>query len=151
MINMPRFHIRAVALCVFHHHGRILLSQNHDRVGQRMFYRPLGGGIEFGELGVQAVAREIREEISAEITDLRLLGTLENIFMYQGRPGHEMVLVYDGKFTDASLYRAEVISGTESDGQTFDAVWRRLDELSGHWPLYPNGLLPLLQSVRFAA
>ncbi|WP_460164643.1 NUDIX domain-containing protein [Pseudomonas sp. S2_F03] len=53
--------------------------------------------MEFGETSAQAIVREVQEELGLAITDVRLLGTLENIFTYAGRPGHEIVQVYDAR------------------------------------------------------
>ena len=51
-----------------------------DTVKGSAFARPLGGGIDFGETSQDAIVREIREELGAELTDARLLGIVENIF-----------------------------------------------------------------------
>jgi hypothetical protein len=42
--------IRPPAISVFRHNGRILAAESYDPIRQQTFYRPLGGGIEFGEL-----------------------------------------------------------------------------------------------------
>ena len=57
--------IRTIAICLFSHNGGILVAEGIDAVKGETFYRPLGGGIEFGEYGADTVAREIREEIGA--------------------------------------------------------------------------------------
>jgi len=101
-MNMNR--IRPVALCLFQHKGRILVSRAYDAVKQDFYCRPLGGGIEFGKRGVETIAREIREELGAEIEKIRWLGTLENLFTGEGKAGHEIVLVFDAGFIDRSLY-----------------------------------------------
>jgi 8-oxo-dGTP pyrophosphatase MutT (NUDIX family) len=145
---MSSEYIRPLAICVFRHRGRILVNEAHDPVKSETFCRPLGGGIEFGETSAQAVVREVREEIAAEITNLQLIGTLENIFTYLGAPGHEIVQVYDAEFIDRSLYEKASIAGAESDGQPFQAIWRKLEEFSKDLPLYPEGLCQLLQSVQ---
>ncbi len=54
---------------------------------------------------------------------MTLLGIVENIFVYEGEPGHEMVFVYDGRFVDESLYQRESLDGVEGKRQ-FKAVWR---------------------------
>jgi hypothetical protein len=112
------------------------------------FYRPLGGRIEFGEHGHVTVVREVQEEIGAAVANLRYLGTLENIFVYNGEPGHEIVRIYDGEFVDRSLYEREVVHGHEDDPDyqgPIRVVWKSLDFFrEGNGPLYPDGLLELL-------
>jgi len=138
--------IRPIAICVCRSGDRILVAEGRDSKKNRVFYRPLGGTIEFGEHGEEAVRREFREEIRSDLTDVRYLGTLENIFVYEGRRGHEIVLVYDGRLVDPSLYTRETIQGDES-GHHFKAVWKRLDEFDpGGSPVYPDGLLELIEA-----
>jgi hypothetical protein len=75
---------------------------------------------------------------------LRYLGTLENIFTFNGENGHEIIFVYDGKFTDKTLYAKELLRGDEL-GTAFEAVWIDLHEIRpGSPPLYPTGLVELL-------
>ncbi len=136
--------IRPLAICVFRRGDRILVSEGYDPVKQEQFYRPLGGGIEFGETGAEAVRRELMEELGAEVVEIRFIGALENIFTFNGEPGHEIVLVYDGRFADEGLYAREVIEGEEDEGLSFKAYWKPLDEF-GKAPVYPNGLLDLLK------
>lgn len=138
--------VRPLAVCVFRREGRILVAEGYDRVKRQTFYRPLGGRIAFGETGAQTVIREVREEIGAEVADVRYLGTLENIFTYNGQPGHEIVRVYDGVLTDEALYRRQAIEGRDGDTLLFVARWLPLEDFRrpGAPPLYPDGLLALL-------
>jgi len=138
--------IRPLALCIFHHDGKILLSEAQDPIKNRPFFRPVGGGIEFGETSADAIAREVQEELGLAITDVRLLGTLENIFTYAGRPGHEIVQVYDAKFVDASIYELSRLDGKESDGATFTAKWLAWKGFTDEAPLVPDGLYELLRT-----
>ena len=138
--------IRPIAICVCSDGDRILVAEGHDRVKGQTFYRPLGGTIEFGEAGAEAVRREFSEEIRSDLEEVRYLGTLENIFVYEGRRGHEIVLVYDGRLADRSLYRKEVIQGDEF-GKKFKALWKRIDEFGpGKPPVYPEGILELIRT-----
>ncbi len=138
--------IRPIAICIFIHNNAILVFEGHDPLEDRTFYRPLGGGIELGEYSLDTAKREIREEIGAEITNVCYLATLENIFVYDGRIGHEIVMVYEADFVDPSFYEQQVLQGHEDDGTPFKAVWKSLTEFqNGHAPLYPNGLPELLQ------
>jgi ADP-ribose pyrophosphatase YjhB (NUDIX family) len=136
--------IRPIVLCVFSHNDRILVSEGYDHIKQEAFYRPLGGGIEFGESSRQAIIREIREELAQEVSSLKLLGTVENIFTYNGESGHEIVFVYDGKFVDPSVYQKTNIIGVE-DVEQFTAIWMPVASFRNHVsPLYPTGLTELL-------
>ncbi len=135
--------IRVIAICVFRNNGRILVSEGVDTVKQARFARPLGGGVEVGETSRQAITREIREELGQHATDLRLLGVLENIFECDGKPGHEVVFVYDGRLADASLYDLPTLPMTEP-GWSTPAQWRALDSFGTDCRLVPDGLEALL-------
>ncbi len=141
--------IRPIAICVFSRNGRILTGEHYDPQKQETFYRPIGGGIEFGEHSREAIVREVREELNTSIANLRLLATLENIFIFNGRPGHEIVQVYDGEFEDEAFYQPPTLAGTEDNGDLFTAVWKPLSDFMGENapPLYPDGLLDLLQNT----
>jgi 8-oxo-dGTP pyrophosphatase MutT (NUDIX family) len=138
--------IRPLAICVFLNNDRILVAEGFDPIKQQTFYRPLGGGIEFGETSTDTVRRELKEELNVEVGELRYLGTLENIFVFNGTPGHEIVMVYDGALVDSGLYEQAVIVGIEAEiNESFNAIWKRLDEFGkGKSILYPTGLLELL-------
>jgi len=134
--------IRPIAICVCRDGDRILVAEYREK--GRIYYRPLGGMIEFGERGEEAIRREFREEINADLTEVRYLGLLENIYAEGGQRAHQIVLVYDGRLSDASLYEKETIQGDEL-GEPFKAVWKRLDEFGPEKPpVYPDGLLELL-------
>lgn len=144
---MPEPRIRPLALCVFHHAGKILVNVFEDAVTRQTLYRPLGGGIEFGETGSAAIAREIDEELGQAINDVRLLGTLESLFVHDGKPGHEIVLVFDANFADTALYAQPWLDGHESDGARFRATWCDSSSFSADTPLVPKGLAELLKGL----
>jgi 8-oxo-dGTP pyrophosphatase MutT (NUDIX family) len=141
--------IRTTALCIFRHDRdakRILVVEYYDPRRESRFYRPAGGQVEFGEYSADAVLREVEEELSIAVAPetLRSLGTIENIFTYEEQMGHEIVFVYEGQFSDSAAYRAASLPHNEGDAQG-QAVWKRLDEFGPGAPLYPDGLLAMLQ------
>jgi 8-oxo-dGTP pyrophosphatase MutT (NUDIX family) len=143
---MSKHKIRPLAIGIFRRDDRILVCEGYDPIKDQTFYRPLGGGIEFGERGAETVVRELREEIGAEMIHPRYLGTLENLFTYNGKPGHEIVLVFAGDLTDPALYERDAWIGHEDGGEEFRVVWKPLtDFAAGRALLYPDGLLELLQ------
>lgn len=138
--------IRPVALCIFRHQNRILVFEGYDRMKQQLFYRPLGGSIEFGEHSSLTIRREIKEELGAEICHQTFLGSLESIYNYNGQPGHELIQVYEADFVDPKFYEQQSIDAYEDDGSPLKVVWKELDFFeAGHAPLYPTGLLELLR------
>ena len=139
--------IRPIAICVFHRNNHILVAEGYDPIKNQKFYRPLGGGIEFGERSEDTIRRELQEEIHAKVGELSYLGTLENIFTFNGIPGHEIVMVYDGTLMDSGLYEQTVMVGQETDiEQAFNVVWKSRAEFeSGESILYPTGLVQLLR------
>jgi 8-oxo-dGTP pyrophosphatase MutT (NUDIX family) len=137
--------IRPIALCVFHNNNRILVFEGYDKVKDEIFYRPLGGGIEFGERGQDAVHRELKEELNVDISDLKYLGILENIYTFNGGSYHEVVMVYDGTLIESGLYEQDMILGKEANGDEIRAMWKALDEFGeGKSILYPPGLMEIL-------
>jgi|SRR6185503_14108267 8-oxo-dGTP pyrophosphatase MutT (NUDIX family) len=144
---MKKKRIRPLAICVFRRNNRILVAEGYDSVKVEHFYRPLGGGIEFGEYSEETIRRELLEEIGAEVSELKYLGTLENVYVFNGTPGHEIIQVYDGVLRDARLYEQAVIVGQELDiDDSFRAMWKHLDEFGdGKSILYPTGLLNILR------
>jgi 8-oxo-dGTP pyrophosphatase MutT (NUDIX family) len=139
--------IRPLAICVFRHHDHILVMEGYDPLKDEYFYRPLGGGIEFGEPSTETICRELMEEINVEVDrqSLKYLGTLENIFIFNGKPGHEIVLIYDGSLKERGLYDRATIVGREADGEEFRAIWKNISEFgAGRKILYPTGLLEML-------
>ena len=81
--------IRTLALALIKNDKtQYLHHEAYDSIKKEKFYRPLGGGVEFGELGKDALRREFLEEINKEIEVGELLKTFENIFVYEGAEGH---------------------------------------------------------------
>ncbi len=145
--------IRVLALCVFRRDDQIFVAQGYDSAKDETFYRPIGGGIDFGERGSETVVREVWEEINAPVRDVRYLGTLESIFVYEGNSGHEICLIYDGAFTEDYRNIDEyTVEGTDDDEDgshvLFTATWKPLSFFrEGGAPLYPDGLLELLDEA----
>lgn len=139
--------IRPLAICIFHHQGKILVNEFYDDAKQQRLFRPIGGGIEFGERSSDAVIREVQEELGLSISNLRLIGTLESIFTYAGKPGHEIVQVYDATFDDPGAYEKPWLDGEESDGSSFKASWHSGSSFTSQSPLVPEGLSALLKAA----
>ena len=138
--------IRVKAICVFQAGDRILVFEAFDSAERKPFYRPLGGAVEPGETSYEAIRREIREEVGRDISDVRLLGTLENLFSYEGKAGHEIVFVYDACFDDESIHTANEVTVLQDNGDTIRASWRSIHSFDNYHRLVPESLASLLES-----
>ncbi len=137
--------VRPLVICLFRNKESILVAEGYDNISKEYYYRPIGGEIEFGEMSSDALKREIQEEIKASITNIEYLGTLENIFSYNGEIGHEIVLVYDVTFVDTSLYKKSYFEGIEDNGKIIKLFWQPLSEFqNGKLRLVPENLLALI-------
>jgi len=141
--------VKSKAVCVFRWDDKIFVSEGRDESLDTTFYRPIGGTIEFGEYGHETLKREVMEEIKTDITDVVFLGLCENIFTHEGIAGHEIMLIYDGRFVDERMYDESLVVRGEDDGEVlFDAMWKPLDIFRGDDAplLYPDGLLDFLDN-----
>jgi ADP-ribose pyrophosphatase YjhB (NUDIX family)/catechol 2,3-dioxygenase-like lactoylglutathione lyase family enzyme len=140
-------YVRVKVVCVFSNDERILAIDAFDPTKKQHYWVPVGGRVEFGETSREAIEREVREELSSEVEDLKLLGVLENMFTYNEAQGHEIVFVYDGELGERSLYKEPSVRVVEGDGQEFTAYWIDPVNPAKGWPVYPNGLTSLLREA----
>jgi ADP-ribose pyrophosphatase YjhB (NUDIX family) len=132
-----------LALGIIRRGDELLVAEGCDPTKHQTFYRPLGGGVEFGERTHDALIREFEEELDAALVNIRYLGTLENIFTYDGQPGHEIILLFQASFADETFYARDNLVAMEDDLRV-PTAWKRLDEFTDETPLFPAGLRDLL-------
>ncbi len=142
---MNRSDIKAKAMVVFRRGGEIFLNEVREKDGTLKGYRLPGGHIEFGEKSAETARREVMEELGAEITDLKLLGVLENHFTYHDIPGHEVIFIYEATFVNQSYYLNNSFMAHEhSDNSHFELFWIDPAGQPSEAKIFPSGLLELL-------
>jgi ADP-ribose pyrophosphatase YjhB (NUDIX family) len=142
--------IRVLALAVIRRGDELLVEDGEDPVKGENYLRLLGGGVDFGERGEEAVRRELHEEIGVELVDVRYLGAVENLFTFLGKPHHEVCLLYSARFADETRFDQDAFAGTDFvDGRevAVRARWVRVDEFHDGCPLYPDGALDLIANA----
>ena len=128
--------IRPIALGLVIKDNKLLVSEGFDKVKNETFYRCLGGGIEFLEKSEEALKREFLEEINVNITVKDFLGISENIFTYQGKKAHELILFYSIEISDENYQ--EEYKVIDDHGETI-AKWINIDEFKNkNKILYPE-------------
>lgn len=131
--------IRPIVLGVAIKNNKILVQEGFDKISKKTFYRCLGGGIEFLEKSKDALKREFLEEINIEITVKELLGISENIFTFEGKNAHELVLFYSIEIPD-KYYKDEY--KVVDDNNTTIAKWIDIEEFKESKKiLYPKEVL----------
>ena len=138
VVTEKRQIIKAMAVIRRPRDGALLVSESADP----LFQRPLGGHVEFGEYAVDTIHREFLEEIGQELTGVRLLGVLENIFPWQGGTEHEVVFIFAAAFADKAAYDIEEQLIRDDTEPKDRVIWRPADAVSP--PLYPAGLTELI-------
>lgn len=117
--------IRPIALGLAVRNNKLLVSEGFDTVKNETFYRCLGGGIEFLEKSEDALKREFLEEINKNIIVKDFLGISENIFTYEGKRAHELILFYSIEVSDEDYQ--EEYKVIDDNGESI-AKWIDIDE-----------------------
>lgn len=117
-----------------------------DTKTPRDFHRLLGGHLEFGEATIEGIRREIQEETGVDLVEAELLGVLENRFVYQEQPGHEIIFVYAGR---APSLAVPLTGGWLADnGQPIWVEWRSVQASADTLPpLYPTGVQEMISEM----
>ena len=137
-MTVDRSHIRVKAMLVAPNEDRSAHAVSVNPPTQehpRGYHRLIGGGVELGETHRDAIAREVQEELGAEVRDLTFLATVENIFRIDGVLGHEIVFLYAGRLDPMPPLRDAYL--TEMDGSVAPVVWRPFDDEDEELPLFP--------------
>jgi 8-oxo-dGTP pyrophosphatase MutT (NUDIX family) len=136
--------IRVVVLGIICDGDRVFVSKGYDPVKDTTFYRAMGGGVDFGETSLIALKREFQEEIQAELKNIRYIGCLENIFTFNGKPGHEILQLYACDFVDPKFYELATIDFSEGKHQK-TAMWMDINSFkSGENRLVPEQFINYL-------
>lgn len=141
--------IRPIAIGLVRRGDELLVGEEYDPTADEQFYRPLGGGIEFGEPAIDALRREFREEVDLELEGVSYLETVENIFTFDDTRGHEFVVVFEASLVDETVYDREQLTGyEESVDEEFRVVWKPLSAFeSGAETLYPESVVDLARET----
>lgn len=93
------------------------------------FYTAIGGGIEFGETGAETVVREYDEETELRLVDPKYKGVIENVFDWEGKPNHEIILVYEADFDDEDIYKQKQFIRYDDFDREKVARWVSMSEI----------------------
>lgn len=136
--------IRLIALGLIKTETHVFLSKGFDPHSQSIFYRALGGGVKFQETSKNALKREFWEEIEAKLTQIKYLGCLENIFVFNNEPKHEIIQLYQCDFVDTRFYEHRETTIKEKNRQKI-AQWVTIEDcIAKKILVYPSLFLQYL-------
>lgn len=136
--------IRVLALGLILNGDRTFLSEGFDPVKQQTFYRAMGGGVDFGETSYDALKREFQEEIQAELTNIKYLSCIENLFVFNGKTGHELIQLFQCDFVDPKFYELDQLEFAEGERKK-TALWMDIETCkSGNLRIVPEQFLDYL-------
>jgi ADP-ribose pyrophosphatase YjhB (NUDIX family) len=139
--------IRPVALGAVRRDDQLLVEEALDPESG-VFYRLLGGGVEFGEHSHDAVAREFDEELGVEFQVEKSVGTFERVFEFDGETGHEIWRVYAGELVEDWPYQEDAFEFYEPDlDERCTARWLSMETLRDEVTFYSPTVLDALESA----
>jgi 8-oxo-dGTP pyrophosphatase MutT (NUDIX family) len=111
------------------------------------FYVLPGGRVEMREPAIEAVAREMREELGCDVEVGRLLWVMDNLFVHKGIPYHEIGLVFEVTLPEGCPQASgEPWTADELDGTKLYFQWKPLSELAS-LDLKPSCLREMLRDL----
>ena len=134
--------IRPIVLGIAKRENKILVSEGYDKVKDEVFYRSIGGGIEFLEDSKEALKREFKEELNIDINVGEFLGIAENIFTYNGKNAHELILFYNVDIKNKDYKEKYHIV---DDNCVTDAMWIDMNKFKNkELKIYPEQMFKYL-------
>ena len=139
-MNKKSIRFRAAALIRVG--GKLLVHAVENSDDGKTWYIPPGGGIRYGESSLQALERELREELGWEMSRATFIGSFENFHSINGLEEHEISFVYGASIANASNLELGERDIEEEDGHRKTFEWVDLESVgSPESLLYPEGLL----------
>lgn len=133
-----RFNVRAAV--ILRHGPDILVTPDEDQPGK---FKLPGGAVKFGESGIVAAAREMKEELKLTTLTFAPAGTVEAFFTLAGTHYHQIVLVNRCQVTATQAKAVAQLDPTTVDlAPDTKLRWVPVSQVRGH--LLPPGIDSML-------
>ena len=128
MEKKSKEYINPIARVVIENNGYILLSNatSYDKRFDSKYHFLPGGHVEYMEDSLTTINREIKEEITEydNITIIGFLGILECVWNNNGKPYHEINIVFRGTYKNFDLKIPP-----KSNEKHIEFNWYKIDDL----------------------
>lgn len=136
--NDFQFYYRVSALVLNKEQDKILLFN----VEGRKFYMSIGGKAHELETSLEAIKRELKEELGWTNFDFSFLGVTENFVRDKGYNNHSIDLIYKAVYKDEITEKA--FKGLEGDWINFK--WIDINELD-NYEIFPKEIKNMLKDT----
>lgn len=105
---------------------------------QKGHYTLPGGRVKEGESTIEALKREVMEEMGFETEYVRPVSLIENLFFSEGKHYHELLVTHEMKFIDKKVYDNERIETIEPEKQgKLEFLWISKNDIDKY------GIIPI--------
>lgn len=139
--NDLKFKYRVSGIIV--NNGRVLVN----KYGENKFCLP-GGYVEVGESSLEAIRREILEEVQIHLNDIDYMGIIENFFTnYKGVNTHGLDFYYRANVSDEDIKKIDMnYVENDKDGMVqHHFSWLSIRNLN-EYDIVPNKLIKIIQN-----
>lgn len=117
----------------------------HHTIGSEHFTLP-GGRVKEGESSIEAIKREIKEELNIETEYIRAVSIIENFFEMKGKQYHEILMTHELKFKEEEIYNKESYEPAEIDKKDkLEFFWIKVKDIE-QMNFVPNAMKEILKN-----
>lgn len=143
-IDVEDYKLNVRVAGVIIHNNKVLVHRNVNSE----HYALVGGRVEIGENSVDAIKREIKEEIGKDIEITGYISTIENFFEMKGSKYHEIMFVHKVEFADEKDKKIEYTLENIEGKDDLKYEWLELDKIE-NYPLVPIAIRDVLKENNF--
>ena len=140
------YHVNFRVAGIVQHNNKMLFHKEKSH----NYYALMGGRIQTGESSVEALQREVYEEMGKMIDVLDLLYIIENFFEGKNERYHEILFVYKMEFIDEKDREILDTIPCVEQGKTLQFEWIKVDELE-KVDIRPKVIKKIVEENKFPA
>lgn len=104
-----------------------------------------GGRVQEGENTLEALQREIKEEMGEEIKLIKPVSYMENFFIINDQKYHELLVSYEVAFKNEKIYIKEKIEAIEKcKKDELEFIWLPINKLEEN-NFVPKGMIEIIK------